>query len=406
MIRNTGDNFLLKLFIDKFFCTEIEQYLSRFRKKILISSPEDDEFSEPWDVAVLSERSFDKTTSIESLKKEFAFCKLFFVPSTFYSPRIHRDDVIVFSDKNTLVNNLISILTILVKADSYKRQFDTVSIYREPVFAGDEIKPFLRRFRMLRNSPVSILFVSERGTEPFHFARFLYPELEMEEIDCSVLNRESLRIFLEGDRIKGGFLMYPHQMLFINNIDALEKDDLVYLYSFINLHADFPVIASCAKENRERVKSVLDLYDTVEIPPVRNRREDIPFILSSLISQMAQAHNLKLSFPTRKTIELCKNYSWPGNYTQMREFTQSYCLNGPLKAIEGFLNGVEYIEEEEQLPDLNVFQNQLKMTTEEILVKKVMALTQNNRKKAASLLGISYKSLSKKLKLYNGGDEE
>jgi DNA-binding NtrC family response regulator len=200
--------------------------------------------------------------------------------------------------------------------------------------------------------------------------------------------------------------MYPHQMLFISHIDILEKDDLIYLYSFINLHADFPVIASCAKENRERVKSVFDLYETVEIPPIRTRKEDIPFILSSLISQISQEHNLKLSFPTKKTIELCKNYSWPANYSELRDFTQLYCLNGPLKALEGFLNGVEYIEEEEQLPDLNVFQSQLKMTTEEILVKKVMELTQNNRKKAASLLGISYKSLSKKLKLYSNSDEE
>jgi hypothetical protein len=392
--------------LDDYFNDEIEHYLSRFRKKILISSPEDDKFSEPWDVAVLSEHSFDKTTSIESLKKEFSFCRLFFVPSSFYSPRIHRDDVIVFSDKNTLVNNLVSVLSILVQNDDYKKQFNTFSVYREPVFAGDVIKAFLRRFKMLRSSPVGLLFVSERGSEPFHYARFLYPECEIEEIDCRLLKKESLRIFLEGDHIKGGFLMYPHQMLFISHIDILEKDDLIYLYSFINLHADFPVIASCAKENRERVKSVFDLYETVEIPPIRTRKEDIPFILSSLISQISQEHNLKLSFPTKKTIELCKNYSWPANYSELRDFTQLYCLNGPLKALEGFLNGVEYIEEEEQLPDLNVFQSQLKMTTEEILVKKVMELTQNNRKKAASLLGISYKSLSKKLKLYSNSDEE
>jgi hypothetical protein len=396
---------LLKVFLDEYFNSEIEHYLSRFRKKVLISSAEDDKYSEPWDVVVLSERSFDKTTSIESLKNEFSFSRLFFVPSSFYSPRIHRDDVIVFSDKNTLVNNLISVLSVLVKNDAYKRKFNAFSIHREPVFAGDVIKGFLRKFKMLRNSPVSVLFVSENGSDAASYVRYLYPELEMEEIDCSVLNKESLRIFLEGDCIKGGFLNYPHQMLFINNIDSLEKDDLLYLYSFINLHADFPVVAACSKENRENVKSVMDLYDTVEIPPIRERQNDIPFIISALISQISQEHNLKLSFPTKRTLELCKSYSWPGNYTELRDFTQLYCLNGPLNALEAFLKGVEYIEKEDQLPDLNRFQAQLKMTTEEILVKKVMDLTQNNRKKAASLLGISYKSLSKKLKLYSNNDE-
>ncbi|HPF17191.1 MAG TPA: helix-turn-helix domain-containing protein, partial [Thermotogota bacterium] len=57
---------------------------------------------------------------------------------------------------------------------------------------------------------------------------------------------------------------------------------------------------------------------------------------------------------------------------------------------------------EEQLPQLNLFQKKLRDTVEEIFVRKVMEVTENNRKKAASLLGISYKSLSKKLKQFEG----
>jgi len=93
-------------------------------------------------------------------------------------------------------------------------------------------------------------------------------------------------------------------------------------------------------------------------------------------------------------------YSWPGNYTELKKFTRDYCLSGPLKALQEFFKGIELIKSEEQLPQLNPFQKKLRHTVEEIFVKKVMALTENNRKKAASLLGISYKSLSKKLKLF------
>jgi DNA-binding protein Fis len=85
----------------------------------------------------------------------------------------------------------------------------------------------------------------------------------------------------------------------------------------------------------------------------------------------------------------------------LKKFTRDYCLNGALKTLQDFFKGIELIQNEDQLPQLNSFQKQLRNTVEEIFVKKVMEITEHNRKKAASLLGISYKSLSKKLKLYN-----
>ena len=162
----------------------------------------------------------------------------------------------------------------------------------------------------------------------------------------------------------------------------------------------FPIIASCRIEEMESVRSIFDLYEPVQIPPIRKRKDDIPFLINDLISQFAQEHNLKVKYPTKSTLDLCMMYSWPGNYTELKKFTRDYCLNGALKALQEFFKGIELIKTEEQLPQLNNFQKKLRNTVEEIFVKKVMEITENNRKKAASLLGISYKSLSKKLKLF------
>jgi DNA-binding protein Fis len=393
---------LVKLFLDKDLIGETEQYLSRFKKKCLISSDEaDSHFSEPWDIVVLSENSFDKTTSIEMLQKEFPFSRLFFLPSSVYSPKIHREDVIVFSDKNTLINNLITVLSIQIEMDEKNRRFSTFSIYREPIFSGNEIKPFLMSLRGKRNGPLNLLFVEENGSESYHFARFLYPELIIDTVDCSQLSAESLKLYLEGDRFKGGFLSLPHQCVFFDGIHKLDTDDLLYLYSMANQSNGFPLITSCRTDEIDRVKIVFDLYETVKIPPIRMRKGDIPFLINDLISQFAQEHNLKVKYPTKSTLDICRMYSWPGNYTELKKFTRDYCLNGALKTLQDFFKGIELIQNEDQLPQLNSFQKQLRNTVEEIFVKKVMEITEHNRKKAASLLGISYKSLSKKLKLYN-----
>jgi len=392
---------LVKLFLDNDLIRETEHYLSRFKKKCLISSGESDsKYSEPWDIVVLSEQSFDKTTSIEKLQVEFPFSRLFFLPSSVYSPKIHREDVIVFSDKNTLINNLITVLSFQIEMEEKNRQFSNNSLCREPLFSGNEIKPFLRAIRGMKNSPLNLLFVGEKGSETHHYARFLYPELIIDTVDCGILSAESLRLYLEGDKFKGGFLSVPHQCVYFDNIHGLDTDDLLYLYSLTNRLKAFPVIASCEVEELERVKTVFDLYEQIEIPPIRKRKDDIPFLMNDLISQFAQEHNLKIKYPTKSTLEICMMYSWPGNYTELKKFTRDYCLNGDLNTLQEFYKGIELVKTEDQLPQLSSFQKKLRNTVEEIFVKKVMEITENNRKKAASLLGISYKSLSKKLKLF------
>ena len=392
---------MVKLFLDNDLIGETEQYLGRFKKKCLISSGDfDSKYSEPWDIVVLSENSFDKTTSIEKLKGEFPFSRLFFLPSSVYSPKIHREDVIVFSDKNTLINNLITVLSFQIELDEKNRRFSHFSVYREPLFSGSEIKPFLKELRGKRNSPLNLLFVEELGSESYNYARFLYPDLLIDTVFCPNLNAESLKLFMEGDSFKGGFLSSPHQCVFFDDINSFDKDDLLYLYSLTNQMNRFPIIASCRIEEMESVRSIFDLYEHVQIPPIRKRKDDIPFLINDLISQFAQEHNLKVKYPTKSTLDLCMMYSWPGNYTELKKFTRDYCLNGALKALQEFFKGIELIKTEEQLPQLNNFQKKLRNTVEEIFVKKVMEITENNRKKAASLLGISYKSLSKKLKLF------
>jgi len=73
-------------------------------------------------------------------------------------------------------------------------------------------------------------------------------------------------------------------------------------------------------------------------------------------------------------------------------------MNGPIEAIQQLIDQMEGVQYANQIPKLNPFLCQLRENVERILVEKAMITTDKNRKKAASILGISYKSLCKKIK--------
>ena len=62
------------------------------------------------------------------------------------------------------------------------------------------------------------------------------------------------------------------------------------------------------------------------IPPLRERREDIPLLARSIISNLSKELNLKSKKLAPETIELLKNYDWPGNVRELRNFMER-CLN-------------------------------------------------------------------------------
>jgi len=160
------------------------------------------------------------------------------------------------------------------------------------------------------------------------------------------------------------------------------------------------LVLGCRKEELEKIRNIYDLFDVTEVPPMRMRRKDIPFVLTKLIGDIVQKYNCVPNFPDENVVRLCKNYSWPGNYEELETFAGIFSMNGPIEAIKEVIGGIEEIEFEDQIPRMDKFHRDLRACTEELLVRKAMETTQNNRKKAASILGISYKSLSKKLKMY------
>lgn len=133
----------------------------------------------------------------------------------------------------------------------------------------------------------------------------------------------------------------------------------------------------------------------IETPPLRNRKDDIPLLANYFMGKFGREFNKPKLKITPKAMELLMRYNWPGNIREL-ENTIQRCI---IMADDEI--GVD------QLPDYlkmaapktedhsNTFQTLAEVEKKHI--QKVLAAVNNNKTKAAEILGIDRKTLRGKL---------
>lgn len=62
---------------------------------------------------------------------------------------------------------------------------------------------------------------------------------------------------------------------------------------------------------------------TVNVPPLRQRREDIPLLLNHFVRQTTEKNEVEFAGFTEDAMELLKEYDWPGNIRELKNFVES-----------------------------------------------------------------------------------
>jgi transcriptional regulator with PAS, ATPase and Fis domain len=191
---------------------------------------------------------------------------------------------------------------------------------------------------------------------------------------------------------------------------VLQEREYRPLGSTKTLKADFRVIAATNRaigtalaENRLRS----DLYYRIntfqiEIPPLRERREDIPPLVTAFLKRFAQHLGRPEPEITAEAFEKLLDYSWPGNVREL-ENTIEYAV---VLARNGSIT-VKELPAEVQLPvalqnvDRNNHRAHDALDLDEIernTILQALARCHGNKKKAAQLLGIQRPTLYNKMK--------
>ena len=172
---------------------------------------------------------------------------------------------------------------------------------------------------------------------------------------------------------------------------------------------DVRVIAATAKPLDQAVEKGEfrpDLYyrlDVVRlhIPPLRERREDIPALLTHFARQAAQRLGHTVSV-TPQAFALLSEHSWPGNVRELRNAVERAAVLGGAKALDwsdfALGNGASR-NGHAALPHNGSFD--LRAQVEEVeraLIHRALDASKGNRREAAHLLGISLRTLFYKLR--------
>jgi DNA-binding NtrC family response regulator len=108
------------------------------------------------------------------------------------------------------------------------------------------------------------------------------------------------------------------------------------------LKVDVRVLAATNRDLREEVERGdfrRDLYHRlnvlrIAIPPLRERRADIPRLIAKFVRRFSREHDLAFAGITPAAMQLLVDYDWPGNVRELRNLIESMVVLGPRRPIE------------------------------------------------------------------------
>ena len=136
----------------------------------------------------------------------------------------------------------------------------------------------------------------------------------------------------------------------------------------------------------------LNIY-TIEIPPLRNRKEDIPLIAEYYLKRFSEAYCRPIAKISTNAMLSLREYDWPGNVRELINVIERAVItcHDNMITTKHLPFGTE---EHEKTCDLNL------EDVERFMIGLALRRTHNHKTKAAELLGITRKTLGEKLKSY------
>jgi DNA-binding NtrC family response regulator len=194
---------------------------------------------------------------------------------------------------------------------------------------------------------------------------------------------------------------------------VLEDRKLRRLGSKVETTVDVRVLAATNKVPEEAVargELRTDLYYrlnvfNINMPSLREHREDIPDLVQHLLDEMGVKHGRKVAGVSEAVVNQFRNYSWPGNVRELRNTLERAIIvcEGAIIETKHLPPGFGQTTVRASVEDSDSVRLGVGTTVEEAekqLILKTLEATNNNKTRAAEILAISLKTLHNKLKEY------
>lgn len=199
-------------------------------------------------------------------------------------------------------------------------------------------------------------------------------------------------------------------------LHVLQDGEFSRLGGTSSVRADVRVLAATNVNVREAVRLGTfraDLYYrlnvfTIHLPPLRERKEDLPHLLTHFMSIWAASYGRPRLPITRRVLDASLSYSWPGNVRELENFVKRFLVHGDENEA---INQLNYEKAGERAPsvefngkvdcsDLKSLVRDLKHETERAAILQALDRTNGSKQEAASLLSISLRALHYKIRQY------
>ncbi len=314
-----------------------------------------------------------------------------------------------------------------------KRQLDEKFGFEGVVGNSPKMQDVLAKLKTIAPTQATVLIQGETGTGKELAARAIHnngprKNKNFVAMNCTALNENLLEdelfgheagAFTGAERVrKGRFEHANGGTLFLDEVGdmpmtlqakllrVLENQEVFRIGSNEAIKVNVRLL-SATNQNLETAVSAgafrQDLYFrlkvvTVNLPPLRERREDIPLLTAHFIKEMNQRHAKQVKGTAEPLRKAFASYDWPGNVRELRNQIESMVVQDQ----DGILN-LDDLQDGDTLTRLHLAQpgkagpdnliGRPLVEVERYYVEKTLEQTGGNREEAARILGIGERTL-------------
>ena len=194
----------------------------------------------------------------------------------------------------------------------------------------------------------------------------------------------------------------------VKMLRVLEEREFIRVGGNDTIKVDVRIITATNKDLKKAITEGTfreDLYFrlnviSIELPPLRKRQEDIPFMIHRFITEFCQDNNRPQMALQNEALESLVKYHWPGNVRELRNVIESLVvrIRGEEIKADDLPNQIRNDVPVKPVPDLGTGASVHEM--EKKLIQKTLTETHGNKTKTAKILGIGLRTLYRKLKEY------
>jgi PAS domain S-box-containing protein len=234
-----------------------------------------------------------------------------------------------------------------------REEIDKASMFEEIVGTSPCLQAVLSRLSKVAPTDSSVLITGETGTGKELVARAIHRRSHRAprafvSVNCAAIPRDLIASELFGhekgaftgavQRRLGRFELAGGGTIFLDEVGELPAETQVALLRVLQEHefervggtrsiqTDVRVIAATNRDLKAAIAAGSfrsDLFYRlnvfpIEIPPLRNRKEDIVLLVEYFIDRFARKAGKNITGVNKKTLDLLQSYAWPGNIRELQ----------------------------------------------------------------------------------------